>query len=79
MRKILKLDIKVDDIEIYQCENGYSCPLDDTIFDNLLGITGTLVSFTEQEFVPGPDPHYDWEEIHHCKKCGNYYSLINGT
>lgn len=56
-------------------KTGYSCPNCEAIADS----PQTLVSQTKPEFNYEPDPHYAWEEIHKCQKCGTLYTFKNNT
>ncbi len=64
--------LNTDDIP--ESITGYSCPYCNETCSDL-----TLVSRTDSKFVEIPDPHYEWYEIHKCKKCETSYILHNAT
>lgn len=75
----MKKDKTVNDVETFdnmvvKSITGYSCPNCGAICSQ-----STFISKTESEFKEEPDPHYDWNEIHKCKKCETTYLLHNGT
>jgi len=52
----------------YTCPNCEAISSDSTVIMNLDFI-----------FKTEPDPHYSWDEVHKCNKCGIFYIINNAT
>lgn len=60
--------------DIKRSTSGFTCPFCEMVTDL------RQLAKTETEFVErNGDMCYAWEELHKCKRCGNFYILENGT